>query len=415
MANTTLPATKTGGVGGSQGGGGLRKLGNVYRPQGVKQVQTGIAFTKGALITLNGMVDLSVPVVGFRFVLKGRVAVGTADYTSVKPEQLLNLIKEIKITGINTRAGGNVTLFDLDSATWCGFTSLVKKRPYFYLVNKAAGGLIAAPEPGTPYFAAAFVGFDGVHTGAPELYDFIIAFDVPMYPMHSSAGFRAGWALRKSEWNDSIQIQVQAATLADAAENEIGVSAATTTTTLYQYGASSGNPTLDVYVLTNIMGVDLAPTVLPGVLSRVAQPLSSIVQTTGTNIAIIQQAQKQVTGRFFVKTGVATLPPNYSSLSDSVLTALGIVVGANRYVRNINDVFAHKMDMAEHYGTQTVQGYFAFDFLQSDSPFSAYPGQSVGAGATFQLVANVTGAANQGAIVVQEQHLFEPDGPLYAQ
>lgn len=407
-----LPATSTGTKGGSasKNPSTLRRLGNVFRPQGPKVIQTGITWAKGQQTTLNGQVDLSTPVIGFRFVLKGRIAIGTAAYTSVKPEQLLNLLKEVKITGVNSRANGNVTLFDMDSASWCGFRSLFVKRGYYYFVNKAAAGLNLNPTPTTPYFGSAgFTGFDGTVNN----FDFIIEFDVPMFPLISGDGYRPGWALRSSEWRDSLQIIINFASLPDNAENEIGVSAATSVTTLSAYQSATGSPTLDVYSLTSIMGLDLAPTVLPGVLSRAAQPLTSVVQTTGTNVALIPQLQKQITGRVYIKTGVSTLSPFFSSLSDSVLTAAAIVVGANRNVRNLVDWFAHKMELAEEYLTDPIQGYLAFDFLQSDSPFSAYPGQTVGAGATFQLIANVTGAANQSALIVQSQHLFEPSGPAY--
>ena len=54
-----------------------------------------------------------------------------------------------------------------------------------------------------------------------------------------------------------------------------------------------------------------------------------------------------------------------------------------------------------------------FDFMESGNPDSAYPGQDIGDGATFQLTANVAGVANAQGIIVQEMSLHTPTGPLY--
>ena len=384
----------------------VQKMAQVFRPQGSKPVALGNAWAKGGQINLVGQVDLSVPIVKLRFIVKGRIAITTAAYTSVKPEQLLNLIQELKITGNNTRQNGNCSLFDMDSSSWMGFKGLFSRRPYHYYVSKAAGALTLAPSPTTPFTGG---GFDGTVNN----FDFIIGFDVEFYPLKSGDGFVPGWALRSSEWKDSLQIQITFAKLADNAENEIGVSAATSVTTLTAFQSGAGSPTVDVYSVPTIMGLDLAGTVLPGVLSRVSQPVTATVQTTGANVPVIANLQKQLTGRVLFKTGVSTSAPNFSSLSDGVMTAVGITVGANRAVRNLVDTFAHKHDWTQEYNTDPIQGYMGFDFLGSDNPFSAYPGDQVGTGATFQLVANITGAANQMALIVQEQHLFQPAGPLY--
>ena len=53
------------------------------------------------------------------------------------------------------------------------------------------------------------------------------------------------------------------------------------------------------------------------------------------------------------------------------------------------------------------------DFLDSGNPDSSYPGQDIGDGATFQVVADVTGVANGQGIIVQEQMLHLPTGQLY--
>ena len=60
---------------------------------------------------------MTLPVRGFRLIFKGRIGVATANYTSVNPENILNLISIIQITGTNRRQNGNVTPWFIDLAT----------------------------------------------------------------------------------------------------------------------------------------------------------------------------------------------------------------------------------------------------------------------------------------------------------
>lgn len=400
--------------------GQAQSAANIYRPQGVKQIALGVAWSKGATINLSGQVDLSTPIVGMRFVVKGRIAITTAAYTSVKPEQLLNLISELKIFGTNKRQGGNVTVHDMDLASWLGFQALMRRRIFNYYVNKAAGGNVLIDIYGTPVSGVGFNGTTNVpgFDGTVNNFDFIISFDVPFGPQGTAGnglGFLPGWAMRQSEWADSVQIYAKFANLGDNQENEIGVSAATSVTTLTAYGSAAGSPTIDIYSLPNIAAQVNDANILPGVLSRTSQNVSNYV-VSGTNIALAPNLQKQNTGRVFFKAGVATLFPAFSSLSDTLITAVGITVAANKPVRNLLDIFAHKMIWQDGYDTDPITGFMGFDFLQSGNPFSAFAGANqnvVGSGATFQLVGNVTSVANNALLMMQEQMLFLPSGPLY--
>lgn len=387
--------------------GQIQAVSNIFRPQGSKVIVLGQAWNKGSQVPINNSVDLSVPVVAMRFVISGRLTVGTAAYTSVTPEQLLNLLTELKIYGQNTRQKGNTTMFDLDLASWLGFKSLIARRAYHYFVSKAGGALTVNPVPSTPYVGG---GFDGT----TNAFDFRIVFDVPFYPEQSGDAFVPGWALRSSEWNNTVQILLTFAKLTDNATNEIGVSAATTTTTLTAFGSGAGNPTVDVYSIPNIAGQQNDANILPGVLSRTSSIITASL-VNGSNLPLIQQLQKQNTSRIFLKVGTGTISTSFATLSDTIITQLGVTVGGNRAVRNLVDVFAHKLDWSHEYDTDPIQGYSAFDFLQSDNPFSAYPGMNVGGGSTFSLVGTVAAVGNNQGIAVQEQQIFQPSGALYAQ
>jgi hypothetical protein len=272
-------------------------------------------------------------------------------------------------------------------------------------ISVAGGALTLDPAPSTPLGASAFV-------VTQHAYDYRVVIDLPFFPFESNLGHRPGFYVRQQEWKDSLQMQLTFPAVPDAAQNPLGVSAATTVTTFTAFGSASGNPTIDVYALPAIMGLDLAPSVLPGFCTRVQQPISTPLQSAGNNIQLLQ-LQKQATSRIFVMSGVSTQAPGFSSVNDTNITALGVTLGGNRYVRNLVDIQAHKQDMVRAYKRDPIQGLIAMEFMQSGLSRSAYPGDQIGDGSTFQLIANTAGLANGYGIVVQEQLLYQPEGAFY--
>jgi hypothetical protein len=391
---------------------GRKNQADIYRPVGPKPVALNLPWSSGGGFQLTQQVDLSLPVRGFRFVFKGRDVVGTAGMASITPEGFLNLISNLTIQGTNARQKGNITLWSVDLAMAHGIQHLCNgSRAAFYAINSGTG-LTQVSKPGTPWPA------DNNPTNATGTFDFMIIIDLPLHPFASQAfGAHPHWVpaylMRNEEWKDSVQITGTFPTIANGAvAGPLGTGAAGTTHVLTAFGSGAGTPTVDVYSLPILMGLDLKDSVLPGVLSRTTQAISTILQSAGTNV-VLQNMQKQPTTRIFVKTGVGTAPPSFSALSDTNVTAEGILLGANRNVRNVIDVFAHKAVAYDTYQRELIQGYTMFDFMESGNPDSAYPGQDIGDGATFQLTANAAGVANAQGIIVQEQTLHTPTGPLY--
>ena len=143
--------------------------------------------------------------------------------------------------------------------------------------------------------------------------------------------------------------------------------------------------------------------VVPGVLSRVTSPIDSILQATKTNAKLLVM-EKQATSRVYAKIGVAASSPIFTSLSDAILTAVGIQVGTSKNVRDKLDIYAHRAEAVDHYGAPPIQGYYVLDFLQSGNPDSAYAADIVlGDGQTFNLVGDVTQATNAAGLILQEQ------------
>jgi hypothetical protein len=380
-------------------------------------VQVGVspagatAAALGGSIQLTQTFDLSLPLRGLRLTIKGRLVVGTAAFTTPYPEGFLSIVSSIIFQGTNARQKGNVNLYNIDSATLWVMQHHFDFRTGQFDISSGGGAITEQAIPDTPMPA----GYNP--TGSTGTYDFRIIFDMPFYPFCAPQGARPQFLVRNEEWKDSLQLTVAFATQAGAGGTGfLGVSGGTTTVTWSSYGSGSGLPTLDIYSLPVIMGLDIKDQVVPGFMTRVATPVNTPLQSAGANVVLLN-LQKQPTTRVFFKSGVSTVPngnPAFSALSDVNATALGILLGGNRNVRNLVDLFAHKQELVELYPHGPIAGYNAFDFIGSGNPDSAYPGDQIGDGTTFQLVANVVGVANGYGLVVQEQALYSAEGALYS-
>jgi hypothetical protein len=386
-------------------------LADIYRPAGPKQIVTGLAWSQGGTQTLTQQVDLSLPIRGFRFAFSGRVVIGTAGFTSANPEGFLNLIPSIIIQGTNARQQGNLTLWNIDLATlWVLQNFFAYRGAAYYSINSGTGEVELAPP--TLPMPASYAPITATGT-----YDFRIVLDIPFHPFQSN-GFGKEpltvpqFLVRNEEWKDSIQILLGFGTQAGGgATGVLGTSAATTTITYSAYGSGSGSPSIAISSLPVLMGTTLKDQILPGVISRVSTPITSAMQSAGTGVPLLN-LQKQPTPRIYFKQGVSTVTPAFSSLTDTNVTTLGVQLGQNRNIRNAIDIFQHKLQQADVYSRDLIQGYTMFDFMDQGNPDSAYPGQDIGDGATLQVTGNVTGVANAIALIVQEQVLQQPGGNL---
>ena len=388
-----------------------QQLSDIYRPVGPKSVLTNIAWSSGGSTTLTQAVDLSLPIRGFRLTFKGRVVIGTAGFTTPAPEGFLNLISSIIIQGTNARQQGNLTLWNIDLASLFVIQNFFAFRgAAYYSINSGTGETLLAP-PTTPMPTT----YNPV--GATGTFDFRIVVDIPFHPFQSNAFGKEPltipqFLVRNEEWKDSLQVVLgYGAQAGGGATGVLGVSAAGTTITYTSYGSGSGTPTIDLESLPVMMGTGLKDAILPGVISRVATPVTSAMQSAGTGIPLLNM-QKQPTPRIFFKQGTSTVQPAFQTLTDTNATQLGVQLGQNRNVRNVLDIFKHKLQQCDVYSRDAIQGYVMFDFMDQGNPDSAYPGQDVGDGATLQVTGNVTGAANALALLVQEQVLQQPGGHL---
>lgn len=383
----------------------------LYRPTAPKTIRTGNAWSSGGSLQIASGIDLSLPLRGIQIILKFRCVIGGAAITTPAIEGWLNLISRIRVVGINKRQNGNVTLWDTDMATAWMVQHLFDRSVNFFSIN-AGTGETHVPVPTTPLPAA---GANGYINGATGTYDVRIGLYLPFHPFGSPAGVRNGFVVRKEEFSDTLQIQLDYGQVSNGAvAGALGTPNAATTFTFTSYGSGAGSPTVDVYGMPMQLG-DLRDSVLPGLLTRTTQPLATLLQAAGTNISLLD-LQRQKTTRVYVKVGTnaSTSVPAFTTVSDTNLTQIGLVAGGNRQVRDVQDIFAYKQNTQNHFAREPIQGYNVLDFIESGNPDAAYPADQLGAGVAFQLYGTVAGVANAYGIVMQEQMLYAPDGELYS-
>lgn len=383
---------------------------DVFRPASATVVQLGVAGLSGAApaaVTkdVNGQVDLSLPLRGFRFIIKFRVAVATANYTSVNPETFTNLLSKLRITG-NFRGQG-VTIVDSDLSMLFGATFLNSVRMGFINVN---GTEIAGP--GVPYSPQASPAL--TTTGSP--YDVIISFDYHFAPYGIPGRYESGFLMRQEDWTN-VNLHFEFPAVTDNANNPLGLSAATTVTTISAIGSGSGGMTVDVYALPVRMG-KASSSFIPGLMTRTAQAIPAATLQAAMANTLLVSLQKNSTPRIYTKFGTQATTgaqyPVFKSLSDSIITAQGVLIGTNKNIRDLVDVFSVRSEIENEYGCNGVGGYFLEDFIQEHGNIDrAFPGDALTAQQTFNLVANGAGTANAVGTVLQEQVIVHPHGLLF--
>lgn len=290
-----------------------RTRGDIYRPAASTIIQSGLALLAGTGLAsgvtaktqdVNGQVDLTLPLRGIRFIFKGRVSVGTASYSAVNPESLLQLVSKIRITG-NYKGNGK-TILDCSLATLFGAFAQAK----FQLGSVKVNGTQLA-RPAIPYANVA-----ALTTGASP-YDFIIKIDVPFHPLGWKKRTGAGFLMRQEDWTN-VNIHIESPALPDNAANALGTSAATTVTNVTAFGSGAGAMTVDIYGLPVRMGKAAAATT-PGLCTRVEVPLTSATLQAAMSNTQIALLDKQATPKIFFKFGLGTAFPIFTADRKSVV------------------------------------------------------------------------------------------------
>jgi hypothetical protein len=388
------------------------KVARLYRPTGPKFLKTVLLSAglspAGSVALLSGPeLDLTHPIEGFRIVLKLRDVIGTANMTSANPLGYLNMIQRILFEGRNERKGGKASLWDIDLGALALFQSAFgrdTKKPWSY-----NGVLAGAPSAGTELpFEQPSTPVTGFFTGVVGTYDIRIAIDLPSHPFGAPPYTRPGYVIRAAEWKDSLYGRFQFPAIPSGTTHALGTDAGTTTHTFSSYGSGAGAPTLDIYALPVFMGAENDAATTPGFLSRIALPVTVLLQSAGGVNTSLLTLEKTNTTRIAAIIGVSSLNPFFSALSDTNMTTMGVFVAKNRVVRENDDIFAHKAEVQRNYANQPIQGLVPVEFMHANNPDAAYPAETAADGTTYEIRGTVAGVANALGTFIQEVEAFKP-------
>jgi len=386
------------------------QVGRLYRPTGPKFLKT-VAWSSGGKQLISGPeLDLTHPIEGFRLVFKMRDVIATAAMTSANPLGYLNMIQRILFEGRNERKKGKASLWDIDLPSLALFQSVFArdtKKPFSYNGVSSVGAASAGTEllyeqPSTPV--------TGFFNGTTGTYDIRITIDLPSHPFGSPPYIRPGYLIRAQEWKDSLYGRFEFPTITNGATHALGTDAGTTTHTFTSFGSGSGTPTLDIYALPVFMGAENDAASVPGYLSRIAIPVTTLLQSAGGVNTSLLTLEKSNTTRIAAIIGVSTVNPFFASLSDTNLTTAGIFIAKNRVVRENDDIFVHKHEVLRNYVNQPIQGVVPFEFLHSNNPDAAYDAERAADGTTYEIRGTVAGVANALGNIIQEVENFKPMG-----
>src|SRR5256885_5030631 len=257
------------------------QVGRLYRPTGVKFLKQILWSSGGKQLVSGPEIDLTHPIEGFRLVFKMRDVIGTAAMQTENPLAYLNMIQRILIEGRNERKKGKASLIDMDLPSLALFQSVFdrdQKKPFQYNGVSSVGAASAGTEllfeqPSTPV--------TGFLNGTTGTYDIRIVIDIPAYPIGAPAYLRPGYMIRAQEWKDSLFMRFEFPTITNGTTHALGTDAGTTTHTFTSFGSGSGSPTLDIYALPVFMGQENDVAIVPGYMSRIVIPVTTLLQSAG--------------------------------------------------------------------------------------------------------------------------------------
>lgn len=322
-------------------------------------------------------ISLNRPMERIHLVFRGRITVATAGFTPF-PEALFNLLQRLRITGTHKRFGALVPV-DLTGGT-------IGRYMRLFQIN---GNFTTA-------------GF----TGAIGSFDAEIHWELPVHPIVdvSSKLSIIPYLWFKDDWQDTLQVQLffgDGSSLGGVAGN----------VTFTAFGSGAGSPTVSIFTNYEILG-PLSNAFSSATTIRSEQPVQGTV-TAIVNAIRLQQLQKQKTTNIILKMG--TIPAGLSAgvqvfgtLVDTILDFTQIVVD-NKPLRNNFSNMAAKEYGASAFNVAQTPGYLVFPFIEAQNPLTAFRGDLLSGGSTFEVTSNVlTAGATQAVNIIQEQVLGDP-------
>jgi hypothetical protein len=346
-------------------------------------------------------VNLNRPLERIIFRLDVRITISGADMTTVYPEALQSLIQQVTLQGQHNVYGALVPI-QLTGSDIFAWPSLFKTRGNRVIINGARVTSLGYPN-GLPMATFGNIG----------TYDCQIFWELPLVPVLPVASKlnSVPFLYMQTNWGDTLNLQL---IMADG--TALGVQGAGGSVAFSALGSASGTPQFYVYTNYEILG-PLANQLTTAVTVRAIQqvPPGNISAATAASIKLAQ-LQKYKTLNAVLKSGTlaAGTSPGvsvYATLTDQLFEQTQIKVD-NKPLRNnlsnitYKDYLAYAFDSIEQ-----PQGYLPMTFIDSLNPRTAFDGDKVSAGSTYEVDSQilVTNSASQ-AEIIQEYFQGTPAG-----
>lgn len=326
---------------------------------------------------------------------KGRIVIGVANYTSVDPESILNVIQNIRWTGTHLQLS--------NQTPWNGpFATLFKLMKLYGVKGNDV------------YINGVRLTDDTLSNGIPTAtfgntgtYDIDIICTVPVYPFGVDDAQAMLYFYNEQAWGSTLQVQYSLGDL-----TAFGVPG-TATVTYSAFGSGSGVPSVNISLVYGSLG-PLAGRVGQAVCVRNWQAINTVLQANTSTIRLVL-LQNQRTLNCVTKTGTLGAGRTagiyvLSALSDTILEQT-ILRKNNTQIRNL---FNNSTTKAFYgFRMQTVQpigylGLFFDDGYSQTNAFSAYEGDNpavLPAGAQFDIASQIVGAAGTNTGEVIQEYL----------
>jgi hypothetical protein len=352
-------------------------------------------FAAPTAIRPNRPIPLARALESVQILIRGRLVIGTANYTAGVPEAPQTLLERIIIRGNHRQYGSQVPI-NISGATAFAWARLFQQKG-----NDLLFGTTRSADPGMP-----FVGTTGLTTGATGTYDFHIAYEVPVAPMlgMSPSGKRAmiPFLWREEDWGNTLLLQLD---MGD--RTSLGTPAGGTTTTWTAFGSATGVPTVEVFLNYSLMGA-FARTGRNGLVVRSEDVVTPSLVAAATNAPLGTELRKQITTNIIVKSGIVLTGTSagvnvFASLSDVQLDRTRVLADT-KPIRDTGRNLSAKSYYGRMFNTIQPQGYLLLSFIEGGNPLLALRAEKIPGGSQFALYTDVlTADANNRQHVIQEQ------------
>lgn len=346
-------------------------------------------------------VNLNRPLERLQILWEGRITIAGANMATVFPEALQSLIQQIQLQGQHKVYGALVPL-QLTGSDVFAWPALFRSVGCSIVINGVRVNPLGKPN-GLPLATFGNIG----------AYDVQVFWDIPLVPVLPAAAKlnAVPFLYMQSDWGDTLNLQL---TMGDA--TSLGVQGGGGSATFTAINSGAGSPQFFVYTNYEILGA-LADKLTTAVTIRAIQQVpQGNVTAVAANLVKLAQLQKYKTLNAVLKSGTLAAGTSagvqvYATLSDAIFETTQIRVD-NKAIRNNLKNAAYKEYLRFAFeATSQPEGYLPMTFVDSLNPRTAFDGDKVSAGSTYEVDSQIlTGGATNYAEVIQEYFQGIPSG-----